>query len=163
MMLALGDDLAAHGTVLVSTGRALGGRKTNCDKEMSDPRAQAREIHQAVRAMGYEMPVIIGQSWGGSTALAYAQVLGEEITASVMLAPPIIPWYGPDYWANRLVTCRLSGRFCRNIVLTKYGAAQMQAGSEGLPGRKRAASYVRDAAIALILQPRVSAPMRFMR
>ena len=43
---------------------------------MSDPRTQAREIHQAVRAMGYEMPVIIGQSWGGSTALAYAQIFG---------------------------------------------------------------------------------------
>ena len=77
MMLALGDKLAAHGTVLSFDRPGIGRSKNKLsDKEMSDPRAQAREIHQAVRAMGYEMPVIIGQSWGGSTALAYAQISG---------------------------------------------------------------------------------------
>ena len=156
MMLALGDELAAHGTVLSFDRPGIGRSKNKLsDKEMSDPRAQAREIHQAVRAMGYEMPVIIGQSWGGSTALAYAQVLGEEIAASVMLAPPIIPWYGPDYWANRLVTLPIIGPILSNIVLTKYGAAQLQAGSQGAAWPETTPqSYVRDAAIALILQPR---------
>ena len=155
MMLALGDELAAHGTVLSFDRPGIGRSKNKLsDKEMSDPRAQA-EIHQAVQAMGYEMPVIIGQSWGGSTALAYAQVLGEEIAASVMLAPPIIPWYGPDYWANRLVTLPIIGPILSNIVLTKYGAAQLQAGSQGAAWPETTPqNYVRDAAIALILQPR---------
>lgn len=156
MMLALGDELAAHGAVL-SFDRPGIGRSRNklSDKEMSDPRAQAMEIHQAVRALGYEKPVIIGQSWGGSTALAYAHVLGEEIAASVMLAPPIIPWYGPDYWANRLVTTPIIGAILSNIVLAKYGAGLLQAGSEGAAWPETAPDgYVRDAAIALILQPR---------
>lgn len=156
MMLAFGDDLAAQGAVLSFDRPGIGRSKNKLsDKEMSDPRAQARQIHQAVRAMGYEMPVIIGQSWGGSTALAYAQVLGEEITASIMLAPPIIPWYGPDYWANRLVTMPVIGFILSNIVLTKYGAGQLQAGSEGAAWPEiTPQGYVRDAAIALILQPR---------
>ncbi len=156
MMLALGDELAAHGTVL-SFDRPGIGRSRNkiADKDMSDPRAQAREIHQAVRAMGYEKPVIIGQSWGGSVALAYAQVLGEEITASVMLAPPIIPWYGPDFWANRLVATPIIGPIFASIVLGKYGATQLDAGAEGAAWPEIAPdNYVRDAAIALILQPR---------
>ncbi len=156
MMLALGDVLAVHGTVL-SFDRPGIGRSRNkiTDKDMSDPRAQAREIHQAVRAMGYEKPVIIGQSWGGSVALAYAQVLGEEITASVMLAPPIIPWYGPDFWANRLVATPIIGPIFASIVLGKYGATQLDAGAEGAAWPETAPeNYVRDAAIALILQPR---------
>ena len=72
-----------------------------------------------------------------------------------MLAPPIIPWYGPDYWANRLVTLPIIGPILSHIVLTKYGAAQMQAGSEGAAWPETAPQdYVRNAAIALILQPR---------
>jgi pimeloyl-ACP methyl ester carboxylesterase len=156
MMLALGDELAAHGTVL-SFDRPGIGRSRNklSDKEMSDPRAQAREIHQAVRALCYEKPVIIGQSWGGSTALAYAHALGEEITASIMLAPPIIPWYGPDFWANRMVTLPLIGPIISHIALAKYGAGQLQAGAEAASWPETAPeNYVRNAAIALILQPR---------
>ena len=156
MMLGLGETLAAYGTVL-SFDRPGIGRSRNkiADIDMSDPRAQAREIHQAVRAMGYEMPVIVGQSWGGSVALAYAQILGEEITASIMLAPPIIPWYGPDFWANRLVATPLIGPAFAAMVLGKYGATQLQAGAEGAAWPETAPpGYVRDAAIALILQPR---------
>ena len=156
MMLALGDGLAAHGTVL-SFDRPGIGRSRNkiADIDMSDPRAQAREIHQAVLAMGYENPVIIGQSWGGSVALAYAQILGEEIAASVMLAPPIIPWYGPDFWAYRLVTTPIIGPVFASIVLGKYGATQLEAGAEGASWPEITPdNYVRDAAIALILQPR---------
>lgn len=156
MMLALGDTLAPHGVVLSFDRPGIGRSRNKLpDFDMSDPRAQAREIHQAVRALGYEKPVIIGQSWGGSTALAYAQVLGEEITASVMLAPPIIPWYGPDYWPNRLVTLPLIGPMIANAVLTKYGAGQLEAGAQGAAWPETAPdNYVREAAIALILQPR---------
>ena len=156
MMLALGDKLAEHGTVL-SFDRPGIGRSRNkiADLDMSDPRAQAHEIHQAVRALGYEKPVIIGQSWGGSVALAYAQVLGEEITGTVMLAPPIIPWYGPDFWANRLVATPIIGPAFASMVLGKYGATQLQAGAQGAAWPETAPeNYVRDAAIALILQPR---------
>ena len=64
-------------------------------------------------------------------------------------------WFGPDYWANRLVTLPIIGPILSNIVLTKYGAAQLQAGSQGAAWPETTPqNYVRDAAIALILQPR---------
>jgi pimeloyl-ACP methyl ester carboxylesterase len=156
MMVALSDTLGAHGTVL-SFDRPGIGRSRNklSDKEMSDPRQQAREIHQAVHALGYKKPVIIGQSLGGSVALAYAHALGEEITATIMLAPPLIPWYGPDFWANRLMTAPLIGPLLSNIILTKYGATQLAPGVEWSVWPETAPdNYLRDAAIALILQPR---------
>ena len=156
MMVALGDILAVHGTVL-SFDRPGIGRSRNklSDKEMADPRRQAQEIHEAVLALGYEKPVIIGQSLGGSVALGYAHALGEEISATIMLAPPLIPWYGPDFWANRLMTAPLIGPILSNIILAKYGATQLAPGVDWSVWPETAPeNYLRDAAIPLILQPR---------
>lgn len=156
MMLALGEVLAPHGTVLAFDRPGI-GRSINKigDKAMSDPRKQAGEIHQAVKAMGYEKIVVIGQSWGGSVALGYAQAFGPELLGTVMLAPPIIPWYGPPFWAYRLVTTPLIGPIFAHSVLGKYGESQLHAGAEGAATPEVSPeNYVYDAALALILQPR---------
>jgi pimeloyl-ACP methyl ester carboxylesterase len=72
-----------------------------------------------------------------------------------MLAPPLIPWYGPDFWANRLMTAPLIGPLLSNIILAKYGATQLAPGVEWSVWPETAPdNYLRDAAIALILQPR---------
>ena len=157
MMLALGARLAEHGTVL-SFDRPGIGRSRNkvAHLKMSDPRAQAREIHQAVLALGYKNPYVIGQSWGGSTALGYAHVLGQEIAGTIMLAPPIVPWYGPDFWAYRLVNLPLIGPVVAHMVLGKYGATQLAPGAEGASYPETTPdNYVHDTALALILQPHV--------
>lgn len=156
MMLALGDVLAPHGNVL-SFDRPGIGRSTLKvdDKTMSDPRRQAGEIHQAVKALGYDNIIVIGQSLGGSVALGYAYEHGPEIDATVMLAPPLIPWYGPAFWANRLVTLPLIGRVFAHVVLAKYGEPQLYAGAAGAAYPEISPdNYARDAALALILQPR---------
>lgn len=156
MMLALGDVLAPHGTVLAFDRPGI-GRSINkiSDKKMSDPRLQAQEIHQAVKQLGHDNIVVIGQSWGGSVALGYAQSHGPEIMATVMLAPPIIAWYGPPFWAYRLVTTPIIGPLFAHSVLGKYGRSQLYAGAEGAAYPEVSPdNYVHDAALALILQPR---------
>ena len=156
MMLALGEPLSRHGTVLSFDRPGIGYSVNKVDDLwMSDPRRQASEILQAVLALGYEKPVVIGQSWGGSTALAYAHVLGAEITGSIMLAPPIIPWYGPDFWANRLATTPIIGAMFTHMTLGKYGATQLDSGAAGAAHPEvTPKGYVKDSALALILQPR---------
>jgi pimeloyl-ACP methyl ester carboxylesterase len=156
MMLALGDVLAPHGTVLAFDRPGI-GRSVNkiSNMEMSDPRKQAGEIHTAVKAMGYDNIIVIGQSWGGSVALGYAQEFGEEINGTVMLAPPIIPWYGPPFWAYRLVTTPIIGPIFAHSILGKYGETQLHAGAKGAATPEVSPeNYVFDAALALILQPR---------
>ena len=159
MMVALGGLLAKHGTVLAFDRPGIGrSRNKIAHLAMSDPRAQAREIHQAVLALGYEKPFVIGQSWGGSTALGYAHALGEEIAGTIMLAPPIVPWYGPDFWAYRLVSLPVIGPMVAHMVLGKYGATQLQSGAEGASYPETTPdNYVYDTALALILQPVVFA------
>lgn len=156
MMLALGDVLAPHGTVLAFDRPGI-GRSINkiSDMKMSDPRLQAGEIHHAVKQLGYGHIIVIGQSWGGSVALGYAQAHGPEIDGTVMLAPPIIPWYGPPFWAYRLVTTPLIGPLFAHAVLGKYGEGQLYAGAEGAAYPEISPeNYVYDAGLALILQPR---------
>ena len=156
MMLALGAVLAPHGHVLAFDRPGIGrSRNKISDKAMSDPRKQSREIHQAVKAMGHDNIIVIGQSWGGSVALGYAQEFGMEIQGTVMLAPPIIPWYGPPFWAYRLVTTPIIGPIFAHSILGKYGETQLHAGAEGAAAPEVSPeNYVYDAALALILQPR---------
>jgi pimeloyl-ACP methyl ester carboxylesterase len=48
---------------------------------------QVTILHQAIAAMGIKDPILVGHSWGGSIALAYALCYPREISALVLLAP----------------------------------------------------------------------------
>lgn len=59
--------------------------------EETSPTVQARLIHGAVEKLGYEKPVVVGQSWGGVIALAYAQEFSAEISGIVLLGSSPYP------------------------------------------------------------------------
>jgi pimeloyl-ACP methyl ester carboxylesterase len=48
---------------------------------------QAVILHQALTALGVKDPILVGHSWGGAIALAYALLYPHEISALVLLAP----------------------------------------------------------------------------
>lgn len=48
---------------------------------------QAVTLHQALTALGVTVPILVGHSWGGAIALAYALFYPHEISALVLLAP----------------------------------------------------------------------------
>ena len=48
---------------------------------------QAVILHQALTALGIKDPILVGHSWGGAVALAYALLYPHEISALVLLAP----------------------------------------------------------------------------
>lgn len=52
---------------------------------------QAALIREGVRALGLERPVILGHSFGGAVALAYALQFADEIAGTVALAPICYP------------------------------------------------------------------------
>ncbi len=59
--------------------------------------AQARVIKAAVAQLGAENPVVLGQSYGGSVALAWALDGGPK--ALVLVSSPSLPWPGTlDIW-----------------------------------------------------------------
>jgi pimeloyl-ACP methyl ester carboxylesterase len=48
---------------------------------------QAQMLNAALRTLNVERPILIGHSWGGSLALAYALEFQDEISGMVLLAP----------------------------------------------------------------------------
>lgn len=48
---------------------------------------QAMILHQALTALGIKVPILVGHSWGGAIALAYALLYPHDIAALVLLAP----------------------------------------------------------------------------
>jgi pimeloyl-ACP methyl ester carboxylesterase len=44
-------------------------------------------LHAALKELNVEMPIVVGHSWGGSLALAYALEFPNELAGAVLLAP----------------------------------------------------------------------------
>ena len=98
MHLAWSDKLSAHGTVLSfdRPGIGLSRLKTSWRKglrkasqAMAHPGAQADELHHAVKQMGFQKIIVMGHSWGGSVAMAYAQRHGKEIAGAIIVGAPL--------------------------------------------------------------------------
>lgn len=72
------------------------------------PREQARHLAEAARKLGVREAVIVGHSYGGAVALAWALEAPEQVAAVVSLAGVAMPWPGGlgfwyDFAANRFV------------------------------------------------------------
>jgi pimeloyl-ACP methyl ester carboxylesterase len=58
------------------------------------PQGQARILREAARQLGAERPVILGHSYGGAVALAWALQDADGTGALVLLAGASMPWPG---------------------------------------------------------------------
>jgi pimeloyl-ACP methyl ester carboxylesterase len=58
----------------------------------ASPQRQAAVLHEILRKTGVERPVVVGHSWGGAVALAYALDYPNEISGLLLLAPLAAPW-----------------------------------------------------------------------
>jgi len=89
--------------------------------EMSDPMKQAEAIHMAVKKLKLNKPVIVGHSWGGAVAIAYAKQFGDEITGAVSLAGVAYPWKGPYGWYDIVLTSPVINHVFSRLFLNKIG------------------------------------------
>jgi pimeloyl-ACP methyl ester carboxylesterase len=48
---------------------------------------QAQMLHTALKALDVEQPILVGHSWGGALALAYALEFQDDVAGLVLLAP----------------------------------------------------------------------------
>ena len=90
------DRLAPDWRVIAVDRPGLGWSDSWGDDD-SDPRFQARVLARAVAELGVEQPVVLGHSYGGAVALAWA--MEAEAAALVLLAPASHPWPGElGFW-----------------------------------------------------------------
>ncbi len=91
---ALIDRLAQDYRVIAVDRPGLGHSDPLPDPSLA---AQARAIKGAVARLGVENPIVLGQSYGGAVALAWALDGGPR--ALVLVSAPSLPWPGKlDIW-----------------------------------------------------------------
>ncbi|MCB1391553.1 MAG: alpha/beta hydrolase [Rhodobacteraceae bacterium] len=67
----------------------------------SDPGLQARVLREAVSSLGVRRPIVLGHSYGGAVATAWALQDQEHTSALVLLAAATEPWEGDlTFWYN---------------------------------------------------------------
>lgn len=86
-------DLLQFGRIIV-VDRPGHGRSRRPRYEAS-PRAQAAQIREGLRALDVKRPVIVAHSFGGRTALAYAEQFPDEVAELILLAPAAFPELRP--------------------------------------------------------------------
>ncbi|HCD17814.1 MAG TPA: hypothetical protein DEQ83_09235 [Rhodobiaceae bacterium] len=156
MMETLGRKLASHCHVLSFDRPGIAhSRNRISNHAMSDPRRQAEAIYEAVAGLGLKNPIVIGHSWGGAVATAYAMQYGRTLTAALALGAPLYPWRGRGSWYERLTTTPLIGTIFAHTVLTKYGLGRLEPGVRGnFAPEKPLPDYAARTGLGLILRPR---------
>lgn len=77
------------------------------------PSDQARILRAAAAELGVEKPIVLGHSYGGAVALAWALQGGDDLSALVLLAPASHPWPGDlGFWYRLTET-----GFGQNVLL----------------------------------------------
>ncbi len=84
------------------------GYSTGLGPQGVSPAAQAQHLAKAAAQMGIKSPIVLGQSYGGTVALAWGlEVTGDQkAVALVLVSAPSLPWPGGLDWWYRLTETR---------------------------------------------------------
>ncbi len=94
--LALADRLTKDHRVIAFDRPGLGHSDPLPNDALAD---QARHLSAAALQLGVSNPLLVGQSYGGSVALAWALHGDMKPRALVLISAPSLPWPGPlDIW-----------------------------------------------------------------
>ena len=133
----------------------IGWSKTKLSPlEMSNPMKQAEAIHMAVKKLKLDKPIIVGHSWGGAVAIAYAKQFGNEISGAVSLAGVAYPWKGPYGWYDVLLTTPVFNHIFTRLFLNKMGQLYVPLSIKAIFEPEAARGDYREGAQAeIILRP----------
>jgi len=155
MRLALGDRLAAsHRVILIDRpGHGWSGRPGGSAD--ASPARQAKVIHQALKTVGVGPAVVVGHSWSGALATAYALDHPQDVAGLVLLAPVTHPWHGSTYWLDNLITIPLIGPLFVHTVAYPLGKFLIGTGiSNAFDPQRPPPDYLARAGAELILRPK---------
>jgi pimeloyl-ACP methyl ester carboxylesterase len=154
MRLALGDRLATrHRVILIDRpGHGWSDRPGGDDDAV--PARQAALIDEALRGLGVKRAIIVGHSFGGAVALAYALAFPDRVAGLALLAPVSHSWTTGIAWFYKLTAAPVIGQiFARTVVLPLSFPfldtfARVVFAPQPLPE-----GYGRKTAAALVLRP----------
>jgi pimeloyl-ACP methyl ester carboxylesterase len=131
------------------------GWSTRTDLRASTPAIQAQMIDEALGKMGVPRAIIVGHSWAGALAAAFALNHPARVGGLVLLSPVTHPWPGGIAWYNTLAALPVVGPLFAHTLALPVGLSMMSPGARAvfLP-QSMPEGYVGDTAIALLMRPR---------
>ncbi len=121
MQLALGAALAARYRVILVDRPGHGWSDRPHGRADSSPLRQVQTIHQAVTALGVGRAVVLGHSWSGALATAYALAFPQDVAGLVLLAPVTHPWPGGVGRINHLAATPVIGPLLAHTIVLPSG------------------------------------------
>lgn len=153
MKIALGDRLAAERRVILVDRPGRGYSSRPGDGWQLDE--QARLIRGLLDQLNVNNPLIVGQSFGGSVALAYALDHPDKMAGLMLLAPVSHEWPGGVAWYNSVSGWPVIGAAFRRVVLPIYAPLAAKSAVEGsFEPDDPPPNYFDRAGVPLLFRPR---------
>lgn len=102
------NDVAAE-HLAIAIDRPGHGWSERVGLQSYDPRMQAEIIHAALERLRVEHPILVGYSWSGALALAYAMQYPADTGGILFLCGVSHPWQGGVGWQNEIASLPLIG------------------------------------------------------
>jgi pimeloyl-ACP methyl ester carboxylesterase len=128
MRLALGERLAARYRVILIDRPGHGWSDRPGGRADASPARQAALIHQALMRIGISQPIIVGYSWSGALATAYALAYPQDLSGVVLLSPVTHPWPEGVAFINNLVAAPVIGPLVAYTTVLPIGYFLVRAG-----------------------------------
>jgi pimeloyl-ACP methyl ester carboxylesterase len=153
MRLALGDRLASRYRVILVDRPGHGWSDRPGGSADASPAVQAGLIHQALAKIGIARAIVVGHSWSGALATAYALAYPAAVNGLVLLAPVTHPWPGGVAWYHPILTTRFVGPLFAHAIALPLGELLVAAGIRAVfAPQQPPADYRSRAAVDLVLR-----------
>jgi pimeloyl-ACP methyl ester carboxylesterase len=155
MRLALGERLASlHRVILIDRpGHGWSSRPESDDYAL--PTGQAELVAGALEQLGVRRAILIGHSWGGAFATAFALAFPTRTAGLVLLSAVSHPWPANPGWYNKIAGLPCVGPLFLRTCVYPLGLLLMKEATRSVfEPQSVPDDYVRRAAIRLVLRPK---------
>lgn len=106
---------------VIAVDRPGHGKSDRPDGSDSTLQYQTRLLHETLSHLGITHPVLVGHSWGGALALAYALNYPKELSAIVLLAPAAYSDGGADQFKRAVLKTPVVGDISLTVGRLLFG------------------------------------------
>lgn len=125
------DELAKGHRVIAFDRPGHGWSERSDIEDIHDPAQQARLINAALKKLEVGRHVLLGHSWGGAVAMAYALNHPDDLLGVVPLSGATYPWPGGVAWYHSLVQTPVLGEFFLHTLMVPAGQQLKEPGVVG--------------------------------
>jgi pimeloyl-ACP methyl ester carboxylesterase len=114
--------LAAHHKAIAfdRPGHGLSERPKHGDATVE---VQARLLHDALKQLDVERPIVVGHSWGGALALVYAINYPNEVAGVVLVAPAVYESHDGSSFLTSIPAMPVIGDAANSMLTPLFGAS----------------------------------------